>query len=453
LFEKLNGYRTSATNQECTLATRIILPRESSRLADSYGYEEFLSHQSIPDNDVGEVILEELNNKAHSNVECTQAIRKAEEAELKALAQQVVAYREQHGDDVSAWPFDFVLPYINTEQHYSSFSYGWGASLAVARVFGLSDIHAENVLISKLALHFVDTEVIFSSSVKFIEATSAIDQRVGAMSCLAKVPTSVPYITTIAGVHHRTDVHLSQKQRLFHFLYRLDEENDLQVCPVRCDDFQRGYRDILQCICDHRRELCDWLKAPIFNHVFVRVLLQSTNTLRQEMNCCLMTKQLTTMLAEQRQRTSEMLPILLKGLVDNSFLPKDVWTELRFMFDHIFHNYANRSIPSWYIHMTQRELFTGQGDMMTMAKLQQMFPGNFSQFSNEQKQQLSNMGYVNETPQNFFVQRLRQLKQEFNQYLTELDNLEESLFGNIDDNLESLPNLSHQTNIVQRGSR
>ncbi|MFN7096926.1 MAG: DUF4135 domain-containing protein, partial [Gammaproteobacteria bacterium] len=167
------------------LPTRTILPLEKATPTESYGYETYL-----PVDEELDINYEKIITDACLTATTTKQVRDVVEStyqQAKAkLAQQVRQFAQEKPNQ--PWPFQAVLPVKEADfkQALIKWSYQSGASLAMALILGIEDLHLDNCRISQLSPYLLDIEVCFSDKVMHVDATYATDNELGGLSSKSK---------------------------------------------------------------------------------------------------------------------------------------------------------------------------------------------------------------------------------------------------------------------------
>jgi hypothetical protein len=295
LFEMVNQYLPD----KYKLKTYRIFPCRTEPIQDAYGFLEYLPHNPWPEIDyVKEMgrLYQEFSVTMPGKINWL-AIRE----ELKADYADYLLPQDAAGiDGVGAFSSYFTTKFelelkklyldlrarnkasdfvVETDEEVECYSYQCGIITAIARIFGISDIHVQNFIISGKLPCLIDTEVSFRPDLFSIRNIGCL-WGTGAMrkdAIYPHLPGRVLYdssglLAELSGIRE------IEKNRLYR-LYRLSDDNSLIACGPTREKFVGGFNRALDIIKEHADEFFSWIHSDVVRNTWVRVVPCDTEEL------------------------------------------------------------------------------------------------------------------------------------------------------------------------------
>lgn len=378
-------------NQAPTIPTYIIYPKENENTLDSYGYIEYLSHRPWLESDLKEkvisTILEQLSTSTSKN-----SIQISQDVVKQSIRKALDEAKKTCLNTDNKHPCDYV---VRSLKQVSRFSRQCGMLAGMATAFGITDMHLENLIVSNLQPYLIDLEISLNQVQLSLEATGFLEGNSGSMLSHLEHHTNFTHLSSIDGMDI-VGASIPQKNRL----YRLNEQERLELCKINKVDFDQGFEEVINFIANNGKEFLRWLDHPLLNQASVRIIPYETQRFYKDM----------TMLQSMKFKKTDFDDL------KNSWIKYEIQqldnlsniTEHRFaifLSDNVYNNLIAGNVPVYYMKTSGKSLINSDGQVVIIDYDK---VGKCSSIERIQLPKNTN-DYLQETPLNYIYQQVTRL--------------------------------------------
>lgn len=367
------------------IPTYLIYPREKSQVNESYGYLQYLTHAPWFDTNLADFVSDKYQNFTGSDSFATNI-----QKEIDRFWSDNLNQATRNND---------YLCRSNSQKH-RDYSYQCGMLLAMALAFGISDMHAQNLILSQYKPFPIDNEVAFIQGDMSVAATGFFDTY-GAF-VTSQLPKTQMALADITGFSY-----LGYSQYEKNLLF---DQDSLQPLKPVAAAFKRGMENVLTFIGDNYNLFANWLNSPIIRTMAIRVLPYETSDFNN----------------------------MLKYISERLFSYAEIMQQARFHIDELYmaaeqvDNIDNRfaiflpgnftetmldlCVPVYYMYINSKQLIDSQGNVvpidyqraMRLINLETEIPTHTNYFDSTPSERVLNrlMSLQNATVRNALLDQL-----------------------------------------------
>lgn len=395
LWECVNQARSKGA----ALPTHCILPIEGETLDECYGYEEYLEHD-LQNEDIAGLVHE---NRFKGKGSIQRIVTQYQNSCLQQLAVKAGDTAE-HCQDFADWPYQCVAPPGDAAKEFiERWSFQCGAITLLSRLFGITDLHCENIRQYLCQPFIIDCEVAFSTSVNNIDSTSLFEAATGAFRHDAKTGKAYPCLVDMNGVSSNS-VLVAEKNRMYQ-LVRQGAHYQLVPCPLDMQAFKKGYKSTLYLLRQQGAEsISRWLECHFLKNACMRTLpIDTSDFIRFSAPAETLSLQ-KTIEDQTRMIVLDIAAFLEDEISFEHILDRTIYGQLVYLHSHTLGNFLSMSIPVFYCRMQSHELFDALGNTVKID------PTLFSPLLQEKIRNFNaKYTYLAQTPHKFFTAQFQSL--------------------------------------------
>ena len=274
------------------LATYLIYPCEASVWNESYGFIEYLSHEPWPSLDKKKEVRDILTAippaKRYQTKYLKTMLRNKLKLQYPDIKQEEIIRVLDINDYIEVMfteelkkeytkikaqgqTSDFIL-----EDEEAMVKYGrtCGMLTAIARTFGMSDWHVQNLIAHLGVLVPIDLETVFQNNLNLAKEIGCFDSDFGAMRSRGHFQERIDLLVDSEGLL-RTSLQAVEKNRI----YQINEDGDLIPREPYQDHFMWGFEKIMNLLHYENQSFQDWFNRDVIQQLWIRKLPLNTNSL------------------------------------------------------------------------------------------------------------------------------------------------------------------------------
>lgn len=391
------------------LPSYIIYPREDENIIDSYGYIEYLPHHPWPEN---------LEKKILAAIEREQDEAEAQNRKLGnlfAIAQKVIekqfdnilieAQKRIQENDLSC---DYIAK--NQEEHLC-YSYQCGVLAAMATALGITDMHIQNLIVSRIQPYLIDLEVSFNQVEASVKATGLLDPVTGSMLKRAIESTSLYFLNSIEGLD-QVGINLPQKNQFY--LFNPNGPKPMLVNP-ETEIFNQGFIYFMELLTHKNESFRQWLAHPLVQSMSVRILPYATSDFIDWLSQYKFEDFQFLSADEQSEKLEKEKEIFFIDLLKQqvmAVMDSNTSEPVLAVFNpvNIKDNFDSLNIPVFYMKAGENRLIDSAGDTV---EINYKRIAELCELEEDESQKLSDLfphtHYFNTTPLEFIVNQINKI--------------------------------------------